>query len=113
LARRSLSRQVDVAGNASLNGTLNILLQGGFNPSVGSTYDFLVFTPGELTGTFSTINNAFFSGGSEKWAVIYNNPGGYVGLTAQANTVPEPSSLLLLGGGLMTRVGILRRKLLL
>ena len=74
----------------SLDGTLNVLLQSGFNPAVGSTYEFIVFTPGELSGMFSSIQNDIFNGGTEQWAVIYNNSGGYVELLAQSyvSTVP-------------------------
>ena len=38
---------INVNGSALLDGTLDILLQGGFNPSVGSTYKFLNFTSGD------------------------------------------------------------------
>lgn len=36
---------INVNGSALLDGTLSILLQGGYNPAVGSMYKFLNFTP--------------------------------------------------------------------
>ena len=84
----------------TLNGTLDILLQSGFNPGVGSTYDFINLTPGQLNGVFADIQNILFNNGTEKWVVIYDNAGGHVELQAQAT--PEPSSFLLLGAGLLS-----------
>lgn len=84
----------------TLNGTLDILLQSGFNPGVGSTYDFINLTPGQLNGVFVIIQNILFNNGTEKWVVIYDNTGGHVEL--QARATPEPSSFLLLGTGLLS-----------
>ncbi|MEQ1858731.1 MAG: FG-GAP-like repeat-containing protein [Chthoniobacteraceae bacterium] len=43
-------------GNATLNGTLNAPLLGGFTPGVGNT--FLVLDPGiSVSGTFATVNS--------------------------------------------------------
>jgi hypothetical protein len=94
---------IDVAGNASLDGTLDILLQGGFNPAVGSTYDIILFSPGGLTGVFAIIQNQIFNGGSEIWQITYDNTNGDVVLTAAMDTTstPEPGTFLLLGTGLM------------
>jgi hypothetical protein len=104
--------QIFAGSSVSLNGTLDILLQGGFNPAVGSTYDIILFSPGGLTGVFATIQNQIFNGGSEKWLVTYDNTNGDVQLMAVQNTstVPEPGTFLMLGTGLMgVAYGVRRR----
>jgi PEP-CTERM motif len=106
--------QVNVAGSASLNGTLDILLQSGFNPAVGTSFTFLLLNPGQLSGTYATILNDIFNGGTEKWVVNYNDAGGFVSLTAASNNspVPEPGTFLLLGSGLLSiAYGVRRRRL--
>ena len=96
-------------GLVLLDGTLDVLLDPGFNPAVGSMYKFFTFNPGALSGMFASIQNDIFNGGAEKWVLIYNNSGGYVELVA-ASATPEPTSLLLLGSGLMVGIGVVRRK---
>jgi hypothetical protein len=104
--------QLNVAGSASLNGTLDIMLKSGYNPAVGTSFTYLLLNPGQLYGTYSTILNDIFNGGTEKWVVNYNNAGGYVQLTAATNntTVPEPGTFLLLGSGLLGLSYSVRRR---
>ena len=84
--------QVNVAGSASLDGTLDILLQSGYNPAVGTSFTFLLLNPGQLSGTYATILNDIFNGGTEKWLVNYNDAGGFVSLTAASNNSPVPGA---------------------
>lgn len=103
---------VGANGAVDLNGTLDIQLASGFNPTVGSSYDIITFTSGDLNGTFASVLNSVFNNGTEKWTVIYNNSGGYVELLAQNNSaVPELSSFLMLGTGLLGLSYSLRRRL--
>ena len=105
---------INVTGSALLDGTLAILLQGGFNPAVGATFKFLNFTPGMLSGIFANIENDIFNGGTEMWLVDYDNADGYAELIAENNgaPVPEPATLLVLIPGLLGAGYGLRRKLL-
>ncbi|MGO9517995.1 MAG: beta strand repeat-containing protein [Candidatus Korobacteraceae bacterium] len=103
---------INVNGSALLDGTLAIMLQGSFNPAVGSTFKFLNFTPGALSGVFADIENDVFNGGTEKWLVDYDNADGFVELIAEPNQVPEPATLMVLIPGLVCVGYGLRRKLL-
>jgi len=52
--------KVNVAGQLSLGGTLNVSLINGFKPSAGSSFDIMDW--GSLTGTFSTLQLPTLSG---------------------------------------------------
>jgi hypothetical protein len=70
-----------------------------------------------LNGTAVATNEAMFSGFSYSFATL--NSFGYAGANDKAfldnfsvSTVPEPSSLMLLGSGLAGLAGVIRRKLI-
>jgi hypothetical protein len=104
---------INVNGSALLNGTLDILLQGGYDPSVGSSYKFLLTNANGINGVFRNIENDIFNGGTEKWGVIYDSADGFVELIAETNStpVPEPGTLLVLIPALLGAGFGLRRQL--
>ena len=95
-------------GSVGLNGGLYVYLDNGYTPPAGQAFKFLTFSPGSLTGTFSSVN-----GFGENYNVIYDDSAGYVELVAAGNTgtVPEPSSFLLLGSGVLGIAAAVRRQL--
>jgi hypothetical protein len=55
--------KLTVGGLASLNGTLNVLLINGFNPTNGNVFQILTF--GSRTGNFATMSGLNLGGGLE------------------------------------------------
>jgi len=117
--------QLTVSGAASLNGALNVAEINGFTPTVGETFDIVNFA--SKTGTFSSCNG--HSGGTtctinstEHFTVGYNATNvtlkvvsgaspvmpdsisgatGWASSAQAASQTPEPSTLLMLGSGLL------------
>ncbi len=96
---------IEVDGAASLGGTINVDLLGGFIPAPGSFFDVLTATGG-LTGVGSvTFDYGDAQGGPAWWVFVVTLPDGGQALRLQAS--PEPSTLTLLAlGGL----ALLRRR---
>ena len=94
-------------GSVALNGELFVNV-AGYDPPAGTEFKFLTFTPGALSGTFSSVVS-----NGENFIVDYDNPDGYVALVAEGNggTVPEPGSLVLFGSGILGVATIARRKM--
>jgi hypothetical protein len=57
------------SGSVALAGALQVGLYQ-FRPSNGETFKILLFPPGQLTGTFASVNAG--------WQVVYDNADGYV-----------------------------------
>jgi hypothetical protein len=53
--------EFDVTGTATLAGTLNINLVGGFTPTAGQSY--VIMTYDSVSGTFDTVNGTNIGGG--------------------------------------------------
>ncbi len=81
--------QLDISGQATLNGALDIDFLDGFMPSAGQSFD--IFS-GKTTGTFSQISLPALANGLQ-----WNTSNLYA--TGTISVVPEPSALGLLGAG--------------
>ena len=94
----------DYSGPATLGGTLDVELQNGFIPAVGESFEFIQFPADDLSGAFDNITNDLFNNNTEQWVLTYDNADGNVRLTAEAASAaptPEPSTMLLIGSGLL------------
>ena len=94
----------DITGNASLGGTLQINLLGGFTPFQGELFTLMTLTGGIETGAFSGITGSDAS----DWIVLYG--GNNVELEF-GSAVPEPSTWAMILFG-FTGIGFMayRRK---
>jgi fibronectin-binding autotransporter adhesin len=102
---------INVTGNVSLAGTLNVTLLNGFDPAAGNPAAHFIFLTysGVRTGTF-LFSNPLFDNGTEQWFLTYDDANKDVFLSFQPAGVPEPASLVLTAGGLLTLAFARRRK---
>ena len=107
---------INVNGSALLAGTLAVLLQGGYNPTVGTEFTILTTTAGLISGMFSNdMEFDCFNGGTECWEVAIDPTDTMLELTAVSSNggqLPEPATLLVLIPGLLGMGYGLRRRLL-
>ncbi|MHB9078475.1 MAG: PEP-CTERM sorting domain-containing protein [Pirellulaceae bacterium] len=93
---------LEVGGMATLGGTLEISLLGGFQPTPTDTFDFL--TAGSIEGTFDKL---LFGGGTVD--VNYLTSGVRLS-NFHLSEVPEPSSMVLLVMGLLGMLAYTRHR---
>ncbi|MEI8375032.1 MAG: TIGR03790 family protein [Planctomycetota bacterium] len=89
--------QLDISGQATLNGTLNVTLFNGFAPSQGQSFDIFNFN-GVPIGQFAQLNLPVLSSG-----LSWNTSSLYT--TGEISVVPEPSTLALLGVSMIGLLG--------
>ena len=63
--------QLDSSGNVDLDGALDVVLLGGFDPSVGNSFDIVVASGG-VTGEFDTVSLPTLDQG-EFWVLDYQS----------------------------------------
>lgn len=97
---------MNITGNATLSGKLDVDLLGTFDPDMGSIFN-IIHAEGELTGAFTSWDLPTLNGG-RIWQIAYNYDTDDVFL--KVAPVPEPSTLLLLGSGLIGLAGLMRKK---
>jgi hypothetical protein len=100
IASLLLYDQLIVGGSATVGGTLNVVLDSGFTPALGS--EFTILSASSVNGRFDSI---IFPQGT--WHLIYE--GGNV-LLATGAEAPEPASMVLLGAGLLIVAAVGRRR---
>jgi len=109
--------RLTISSAASLNGTLNLDLINSFVPTVGETFDIL--NASKVTGTFSTVTGTAINS-SEHFTVVYSptnvtldvvsGASPHSGFASHDSPTPEPSTLLLLGSGLLLMAHFARRR---
>ena len=92
--------QLDISGLATLNGTLDVNPLNGFTPSAGESFEIL---NGRTTGSFSQISLPALSNGLN-WNTSNLDTNGTISVT------PEPSTLALLGAGVIGLAGYAWRR---
>jgi hypothetical protein len=109
IASGVLNSTLDVTGNVTLGGTLNVDLLSGFTPSLHEVFDVINFT-GTEDGTFAGVT------GSDQgdWTVLYENSSVDLEFTQpNNNNVPDAGTTWLLLGiglaGLGLMAGLRRR----
>lgn len=81
--------RLNVSGNATLNGMLNVRLVNGFTPAVGDS--FLVLTYGSRTGVFSSVVDSSIASGAV-WDTIYTSSSLYIKLIDEPTKVENNES---------------------
>jgi hypothetical protein len=96
--------EFDVSGVATLGGSLNVLLGGGFVPSVGQSWKFL--TASSFVGSFDSITAGYSVAqiGNSLWLTAGAGAGG------AGVSVPEPGSTAMATIGVLLLLGLARSR---
>lgn len=97
---------LNITGTATLGGVLDVELYGGFIPQVGNVFDILQAQV--ISGTFGSYDLPY---GISYWDVTYGTNIVSLEYLGGGQPVPVPSTLLLLGTGLIGLAGLMRREL--
>ncbi len=105
---------LDVLGNLTLDGTLEILSLGGYNPNAGDSFTLITFDDGvadasDLSGTFAHLVFTGFGAGIG-FDVSYLTHSVVVTATFIPPAIPVPAAAWLLGSGMLGVFGAARRK---
>lgn len=99
---------LDIAGAASLDGTLAVTFYGGFTTAslaAGDSFDF--FNWGSVSGTFAALDlPALGAGLTWDTSALYTTGA----LSVSAAAIPEPSTWAILAGAAALGAGLLRRR---
>jgi hypothetical protein len=90
---------IDVTGPINLSGTIEFSFLNGYMPTLGQTFIFASFAPGELNGFFSSLLGNSFNNDLWMFDVDYDNNDGEILLTVvdkNSRQVPEPAAWALL-----------------
>jgi hypothetical protein len=90
---------LNVGGDATLNGTLDVSLLDGFVPTLGET--FLAMRYGSENGTFYDVEGAGLPAG-DFWAATYDPGALYLTVETEVPSAPEPATFVLFLFGLTT-----------
>ncbi|NQT41113.1 MAG: PEP-CTERM sorting domain-containing protein, partial [Planctomycetes bacterium] len=94
---------VDVSGTADLDASLQVLLTGGFDPQLGDSFDVLTAANVNLLAGF-TLDQSLLDP-SQQYFAYRVIPGGN-GQILRLQLVPEPSTIVTAGLGLMALIGL-------
>jgi len=99
---------LNVTGQMSLAGTLDVVLYGGFEPLQGNSFDILDW--GSLSGTFDTVNLPALNAGL-CWDTSGLYTDGTLNVQSGGQVIPAPGAMLLAGIGTGLVVCLKRKKI--